>query len=70
VTIKVEETLAITQNVGVPYIEVERSNDGNLHAFKIVDTERVLENMVLKKQIISKAVKMTTKHFLKHRLHF
>jgi hypothetical protein len=70
VTIKVEETLAIIQNVGVLYIEVERSKNGNLHAFKIVNAERVPENMVLKKPVISKAVKMTTKHFLKHRLHF
>jgi len=57
VTINVEETLAIIQNMGVPYIEVERSKDGNLHTFKIVNAERVPEKMVLKKPVISKAVK-------------
>jgi hypothetical protein len=37
VTIKAEEALFIIKNVSVPYIEVEKSADENLHAFEVVN---------------------------------
>jgi hypothetical protein len=37
VTIKVKEALFIIRNVSVPYIEVEKSGDENLHAFEVVN---------------------------------
>jgi hypothetical protein len=39
VTLKVEETLEIIQNVVVPYIEAKWCKDGNIHAFEIVNTK-------------------------------
>jgi hypothetical protein len=44
VTVKVEETLLMTRNILVPYIEAEGSTDGNLHTFEVVNAEWVLEN--------------------------
>jgi len=41
VIVKAEETLAVVQNLVVPYIEAERNKNGNLHAFKIVNAEWV-----------------------------
>jgi hypothetical protein len=41
VTVKAEETLAVVQNVIIPYIEAKRNKNGNLHAFKIVNAEWV-----------------------------
>jgi len=70
VIVKTEETLVMVQNVAVPYIEAEKSKDENLHAFKIVNTKWVPENMVLGKPVISKATRMTTKYLLKHILYF
>lgn len=69
-TIKAEETLTMVQNMTIPYIEVEGSKDGNLHAFEIVNTNWVLENSVLRKLVISEATRMTTKYFLRHRFPF
>ena len=54
VIVKTEETLAMVQNVAVPYIKAQKSKDENLHDFKIVNTEWVPENMVLGKPVISK----------------
>jgi hypothetical protein len=54
----------------VPYIEAEKSKDESLHAFNIVNTKWVLENMVLGKPVISEATRMTTKYLLKHILPF
>jgi len=70
VTVKVEETLLMTRNILVPYIEAEGSTDGNLHTFEVVNAEWVLENTTRKKPEISDAVKMAAKYFLKHRLPF
>ena len=39
VIVKAVETLAMVQNVAVPYIDVEGSKDGNLHAFEIINAE-------------------------------
>jgi hypothetical protein len=63
--VKAEETLAMVQNVVVPYIEVEWSKDENLHPFEIVNTDTML-----RKPVISKAIRMAAKYFLKHRLSF
>jgi hypothetical protein len=54
----------------VPYIEAEKSKDESLHAFNIVNTKWVPENMVLGKPVISEATRMTTKYLLKHILPF
>jgi hypothetical protein len=70
VIVKTEETLAMVQNVAVPYIEAEKSKDENVHAFNIVNTKWVPENMVLGKPVISEAIRMTTKYLLKHILPF
>jgi hypothetical protein len=68
--VKAEETLAMIQNVVVPYIEAEGSKGMNLHAFEIVNTDWVPENSMLRKPIISKTAKMAARYFLKHKLHF
>ena len=70
VIVKTEETLIMVQNMIVSYIEAEGSKDKNPHAFEIVNTYWVLENMVLRKLIISQATKMATKYFLRHKLPF
>ena len=54
VIVKTEETLAMVQNVAVPYIEAEKSKDENVHAFNIVNTKWVPENMVLRKLVLLK----------------
>ncbi|XP_061965260.1 uncharacterized protein LOC133689413 [Populus nigra] len=70
VKVKAEETLSMIRNVSVPYIEAEDCKDGNLHAFEIVNTEWVPENMVLRRPIISDTSRMIAKCFLKHGLPF
>jgi hypothetical protein len=37
------------RNVAFPYIETKDNNDGNLHAFEIMNVEWMLENTVLRK---------------------
>ena len=39
VIVKAEETLSMTRNISVPYIEAKGSTDGNLHAFEVVNAE-------------------------------
>jgi hypothetical protein len=70
VTVRAEETLAMIQNVVVPYMEVEGSKYGNLHAFEIVNKDWVLENSVLRKPAIFEAARMAARYFLKHKLPF
>jgi hypothetical protein len=41
VTVKAEEVLTTVRNVSVPYVEAEESQDGNLHAFEVVNVEWV-----------------------------
>lgn len=43
-TVKAEEALNMVRNMSVPYVEVEESNDRNLHAFEVVNVEWVPEN--------------------------
>jgi len=68
--VRAKETLAMIQNMAVPYIETEGSKDRNLHAFEIVNTDWVPENSMLRKPIISKAARIAARYFLKHKLHF
>jgi transcription initiation factor IIE alpha subunit len=70
VTIKTEEALYMIRNVSISYIKVEESEDGNLHAFEVINTELVPKNMVQRKSKIYKAVKMAAKCFLKHGMSF
>jgi len=70
VTVKAEETISMVRNVAVPFIEAEDCRDGNLHAFKVVNTEWVPENIVVRKPEISEAIKMAAKSFLKHKIPF
>jgi len=60
----------MVQNMAIPYIEAKESKDENLHAFEIVNIEWVLENLMLRKLVISEAERMTTKYFLRHGLPF
>jgi hypothetical protein len=41
VTVKAEEVLTTVRNMSVPYVEAEESQDGNLHAFEVVNVEWV-----------------------------
>jgi hypothetical protein len=70
VKVKAEETLSMIRNVSVLYIEAEDCKDGNLHAFEIVNTEWIPENMVLRRPIISDTARMIAKCFFKHGLPF
>jgi uncharacterized protein YuzE len=70
VTIKTEEALSMIRNVSVSSIKVEESEDGNLHAFEVINAELVLKNTVQRKPEIYKAVKMVAKCFLKHGMSF
>ena len=70
VTVKAKEVLTTVRNVLVPYVEVEESKDGNLHAFEVVNAEWVLENTTRRKPEVSKAARMAAKYFLKHGLPF
>jgi hypothetical protein len=70
VTIKAKETISMIINVAVPLIKVENCRDGNIHAFEIMNTECVLENIILRNLKISKATRMATKCFSKHGIPF
>ena len=70
VTVKAKEVLTTVRNVSVPYVEVEESKDGNLHAFEVVNAEWVLENTTRRKPEVSEAARMAAKYFLKHGLPF
>jgi len=70
VTVKAEETISMVRNVAVPFIEAENYRDGNLHAFKVMNTEWVPENIVVRKPEILEATKMAAKSFLKHKIPF
>jgi hypothetical protein len=54
----------------IPYIEYEGSKDENLHGFEIVNIKWVQKKTVLRKLVMLKATRITTKYFLKHRLPF
>jgi hypothetical protein len=70
VKVKAEETFSMTRNVSVRYIKAEDCKDGNFHAFEIVNTKWVPENIVLRRPIISDTTRMIAKCFLKHGLPF
>ncbi|XP_073264245.1 uncharacterized protein [Populus alba] len=40
VIVKAKETLSMTRNISIPYIEAEGSTYGNLHAFEVVNAEQ------------------------------
>jgi hypothetical protein len=65
VTVKAEDTMAMIQNMTVPYIETEGRKDENLYAFEIINIEWVQKNTVLRKMVISKVARMTVKYLLK-----
>jgi hypothetical protein len=39
VTVKAEETVSMTKNVAVPFIEAGDCKGNNIHAFEIVNTD-------------------------------
>jgi hypothetical protein len=41
VTVKAKVTLSMIKNVSISYIKAKDCKDGNLHAFKIINTEWV-----------------------------
>ena len=43
--VRAEETLAMIQNVAIPYIEAEGSKDWNLHTFEIVFLKMLLNDL-------------------------
>jgi hypothetical protein len=70
VIVKAEETISMVRNLVVPFIEAEDCKDGNLHAFEIMNTEWVPENIVVRKPEILEATKMAAKSFLKRKIPF
>jgi len=70
VTVKVEETVSMIKNMAIPFIEAKDCKDGNVHAFEIINTEWVPENMILKRSKTSEASRMATKCFLDSEIPF
>lgn len=70
ISVKAEEMLSMIRNMKIIFIEVKNYKDGNLYAFKMANTEWVLENIVIRRPIISKATRMAAKCFLKHKIPF
>ena len=42
ITVKAEETVSMTRNVAVPFVEVKDCREGNIHPFEIVNADWVL----------------------------
>ena len=63
IIIKVEEIISMINNVIIPFIEVKDYRYGNIHAFEIMNIEWVLKGAVLRKQKVSKAVRMASIFF-------
>ena len=70
VNIMVEEIASIVRNVVVPFIEAKDCKNRNIYAFKIVDTDWVPENIMLRRPKISKVERMTVYSFLEHGIPF
>jgi hypothetical protein len=70
VTVEAEETVSMIKNVAIPFIEAEDYKDNNIHAFKIVNTDWVLENTVLRRPRISEAARMAAQCFLERGIPF
>jgi hypothetical protein len=49
VIVKAKEIVYMVRNMVVPFIEVEDCKDGNIHVLKIINTDWVPENMVLRR---------------------
>lgn len=49
ITVKAGETISITRNMVVPFIKVKDCRDESIHAFEIVNVERIPENTILRK---------------------
>jgi hypothetical protein len=56
--------------VVVPFIEAKDCKNRNIYAFKIVDTDWVPENIMLRRPKISKVERMTAYSFLEHGIPF
>jgi len=70
ITVKAEETVSMIKNMAIPFIEAEDCRDGNIHAFEIMNAERVPEGAVLRKPRIPETAKMAAKYFLKNEASF
>jgi hypothetical protein len=70
VTVKAEEIVLMVRNVVIPFIEVEDCKDENNYALKIINTNWVPKNTVLKRSKISKAIRMAVICFLEHEISF
>ncbi|XP_052305631.1 uncharacterized protein LOC112325327 [Populus trichocarpa] len=70
VTVKAEETVSMTKNVAVPFIEAGDCKGNNIHAFEIVNTDWVPENTVLRRPKISEAARMASLCFLNREIPF
>lgn len=49
ITVKAGETISIIRNLVVPFIKVKDCRDESIHAFEIVNVERIPENTILRK---------------------
>jgi len=58
------------KNVVVPFIEAKDCNDENSHAFEIVNTDWVPENIVIRIPRISEAARMVVQCFLERKIPF
>ncbi|XP_052312432.1 uncharacterized protein LOC112328962 [Populus trichocarpa] len=70
VTLQAEETVSMTKNVAVPFIEAGDCKGNNIHAFEIVNTDWVPENTVLRRPRISEAARMASLCFLNRGIPF
>jgi len=73
-TVKAEETVSMIKkkkkNMAIPFIKTEDCKHENVHAFKIVNTDCVPENTVLRRPRISEAARMAAKCFLECEIPF
>ena len=70
VTVKAKETVLMVRNVVIPFIEAEDCKDENNYALKIINTDWVPKNTVLRRSKISKAIRMAVICFLEHEISF
>jgi hypothetical protein len=59
-----QEIEYMVRNMVVPFIEVEDCKDGNVHVLKIINTDWVPENTVLRRPNNSETTRMVVKCFL------
>ena len=64
VNVKAKETVYTVRNMVVPFIKAEDYKDGNIHALKIMNTDWVPKNTMLRRPKTSETTRMVFKCFL------